>query len=66
MFTPKHEPLDQELDRLLTDEERDVLTHPNVPDEVRSEIYERLERRRTLERDSAQAEDHSDADTPEI
>lgn len=66
MFTPKHEPLDQELDRLLTSEERDVLARPNVPDDVRSEIYERLERRSTLERDSAQAEDHSDADVPEI
>lgn len=66
MYTPNHEPLPQELDRLLTDEERDVLARSGVPDEVRSEIFERLERRREIEREEEQAEDRSDADRPEI
>lgn len=66
MFTPKHEPLPEELDRLITDEERDVLARPGVPDEVRAELFERLERRRDLEREEEQAEDRSDADRPQI
>lgn len=66
MFTPKHEPLPQELDALLTDEERDALSRPSVPDDVRAEIFEQLERRRELEREERQAEDRSDADRPEI
>lgn len=66
MFTPKHEPLPEELDRLITDEERDVLARPGVPDEVRGELFERLERRRDLEREEEQAEDRSDADRPQI
>lgn len=66
MFTPKHEPLSQELDELLTDEERDSLSRADVPDDVRAEILERLERRRYSVRDEAQAEDKSDADRPEI
>lgn len=66
MFTPKHEPLPQELDRLLTDEERDTLSRTSVPDDVRAEIFERLERRNETEREEEQAEDRSDADRPVI
>lgn len=66
MFTPKHEPLSQELDRLLTDEERDTLSRSSVPDDVRAEIFERLERRRNADIEQAQAEDKSDADRPDI
>lgn len=66
MFTPKHEPLPQELDRLLTDEERDTLTRTTVPDDVRSEIFERLQRRNETELEEEQAEDRSDADRPVI
>lgn len=64
MFSPKHEPLAQELERLLTDEERDALSREGVPDEVRAEIFERLERRRELDLEQAEAEDKSDADRP--
>ena len=64
MFSPKHEPLTQELERLLTDEERDALSREGVPDEVRAEIFERLERRRELDLEQAEAEDKSDADRP--
>lgn len=66
MFTPKHEPLPHELDRLLTDEERDTLSRTSVPDDVRAEIFERLERRNETEREEEQAEDRSDADRPVI
>lgn len=66
MFTPKHEPLPQELDRLLTDEERDTLSSASVPDDVRAEIFERLERRSQTEREEEQAEDRTDADSPVI
>lgn len=66
MHTPNHEPLSQEFDVLLTAEERDVLARPNVPDDVRAEIFEALERRRESEREHAQAEDKSDSDRPEI
>lgn len=66
MFTPKHEPLPQELERLLTDEERDALSRATVPDDVRAEIFERLERRSETEREEEQAEDRTDADRPVI
>lgn len=64
MFTPNHEPLPEEFERLLTEEERDALSRPGVPDEVRAEIFERLERRHEAEIDEEQAEDRSDADRP--
>lgn len=66
MFKPRNEPLPQELDRLLTDEEREALSESGMPDDVRAELFERLERRRDAERDAAQAEDKSDADRPRI
>jgi hypothetical protein len=66
MFTPRHEPLPDEIERLLTDEERDTLSRANVPDDVRAEIFERLERRREIDTDEAQAEDKTDEDRPEI
>lgn len=66
MFTPRHEPPPEEIERLLTGEERDTLSRANVPDDVRAEIFERLERRREIEIDEAQAEDKSDADRPEV
>lgn len=66
MFTPKHEPLPQELEGLLTDEERDALSRATVPDDVRAEIFERLERRSETEREEEQAEDRTDADRPVI
>lgn len=66
MHTPKHEPLSQEFEVLLTDEERDILARSDVPDDVRAEIFEHLESRRDAERERAQAEDRSDADRPEI
>jgi hypothetical protein len=64
MFTPDNEPLPQDLERLLTDEERDTLSRAAVPDEVRAEIFERLERRKEVELDEEHAEDRSDAERP--
>ena len=38
-----------ELDALLTDEERRLLAREDLPDDVRAEIRDRLERRRIEE-----------------
>jgi hypothetical protein len=46
-----NEPPDDEESDLLTDEERRSLGDPNVPDEVKAEIFERIERHRTAERE---------------
>jgi hypothetical protein len=44
-----NEPPDEDLDALLSDEDRRTLERPDVPEEVKREIFERLERRRTAE-----------------
>lgn len=44
MRPPENEPDREELENLLDDEERALLDNPNVPDEVKSEVTERLER----------------------
>lgn len=56
MHTPKHEPLTQEFEILLTDEERDLLARADVPDDVRAEIFEHLESRRDAQREREQTE----------
>ncbi|MDE2480563.1 MAG: hypothetical protein KGN02_00035 [bacterium] len=43
------EPTEEELDELLTDEERRLLARGDLPDDVRAEIRDRLERRRIEE-----------------
>jgi hypothetical protein len=44
MRPPENEPDSQELETLLDDEDRALLENPNVPDDVKSEVAERLER----------------------
>ena len=44
MRPPENEPDSQELENLLDDEERALLDDPSVPDDVKSEVNERLER----------------------
>jgi hypothetical protein len=44
MRPPLNEPDDQELEELVDDEDRDLLGKPDVPDEVKAEITERLDR----------------------
>jgi hypothetical protein len=49
MRPPLNEPDDQELEELVDDEDRDLLGKPDVPDEVKAEITERLDRFRDEE-----------------
>lgn len=44
MRPPENEPDSEEMRTLLEDEERGLLDKPEVPDEVKSEVNERLER----------------------
>lgn len=44
MRNPDNEPQQTSIEHLLTDEERRILSQPNVPDETKAEIMERLER----------------------
>lgn len=64
MFRPEHEPLPQEFERLLTEEERDTLSRADVPDDVRAEIFEALERRKEAQIEQEEAEDRTDRDRP--
>lgn len=47
------EPVQNEFEKVVKDEERDVIKKPGVPDDVKSEIYERLERLEESDRESA-------------
>jgi hypothetical protein len=49
MRPPLNEPDDQELEELVDDEDRDLLGKPDVPDDVKAEITERLDRFRDEE-----------------
>ena len=41
---PDDEPVQQQIEALVTGEERRALDDPDVPDDVKNEIRERLER----------------------
>jgi hypothetical protein len=47
------EPVQNEFEKVIEDEERDIIKKPDVPDDVKSEIYERLERIEESDRESA-------------
>lgn len=49
MRPPVNEPDDQELEELVDNEDRDLLGKPDVPDDVKAEITERLDRFRDEE-----------------
>lgn len=40
---PKDEPVQEQIEHLVTDEERDTLARPGIPDDVRNEILHRLD-----------------------
>jgi hypothetical protein len=44
MRPPDNEPDSEEIETLLDDEDRRVLERPDVPEDVKSEITERLDR----------------------
>jgi hypothetical protein len=44
MSSPERQPNSDETQNVLDDEERKLLDRPDVPDEVKAEIEERLER----------------------
>jgi hypothetical protein len=44
MRPPENEPSPEELQHLLDEEERGILKRADVPDDVKSEVSERLER----------------------
>ena len=60
MHPPHNEPIQEEIELLVTDEERSSLDDPNVPEEVKTEIMERLDRFKALDLEHAQAEDERD------
>jgi hypothetical protein len=49
MRPPENEPDAEELEQLLDDEDRRLLDNPVVPDDVKSEVEERLDRWREEE-----------------
>ena len=51
------EPEQSELENFLDDEERTLLDDPSVPDDVKAEIRERLERFRERDLEAERAED---------
>jgi hypothetical protein len=55
------EPLQEELETLLDVEEQEALEEIEVPDEVKVEIDERLERLREEDLEAARAEDAGNA-----
>ncbi len=57
MQPPENEPTQEEIDALLTGEERQVLDIPGVPDEVKAEIQDALERREEDDLEQERAED---------
>ncbi len=45
MTTPENDHDTEEFETLLDDEDRELLERPDVPDDVKAEVTERLERR---------------------
>ena len=60
MRPPDNEPDSEELEELVDDEDRELLGKPDVPDEVKAEITERLDRFR----DEELAEEIADGPPP--
>jgi hypothetical protein len=55
------EPVQEELEALLDDEDRELLAEIDVPDDVKVEIDERLERFREEKLETERAEDAGNA-----
>jgi hypothetical protein len=45
------EPVEKDIERLSKDEERSVVRKPGVPDDVKAEALERLERSEEIDRE---------------
>lgn len=54
------EPQDPEIEALVTDEERRLLENPDVPDDVKTEIGERLDTFHEVDAEHEHAEDAHD------
>lgn len=54
---PDNEPDQKRMEAFLTDEDRALLTDPNVPAAVKAEIFERLNAFQTADLANAGAED---------
>lgn len=61
MRTPRPEPDSQELEELVDNEDRQLLGKPSVPDDIKAEITERLDRFR----DEDLAEEIGDGPPPD-
>lgn len=57
MRSPDNEPEQTSIERLLTDEERRTLSQPDVPEEIKAEIMERLERFRESDLEDERGDD---------
>jgi len=57
MQSSENEPTQEEIDALVTGEDRQVLEIPSVPDDVKAEIQEQLERREDDDLDQERAGD---------
>jgi hypothetical protein len=57
MRPSESEPRQDEIEAFVSDEERQVLSDPSVPDEVKAEILDRLERYQAGDVDQLRAED---------
>ena len=55
------EPAQEELEALLDDEEQELLEETEIPDDVKVEIDERLERFREDDREAERADDAGNA-----
>ncbi len=57
MWPTENEPAQEAIEALVTDEERDVLMNPDVPDDVKDEIRERLDSFHESDLEQERAED---------
>lgn len=57
MRPSENEPVERDIEALCTDEERRILQDPNVPEDVKNEIRERLDTFQDLDAEHEHAED---------
>ena len=57
MQPPESDPALEEIEKVVTSEERSALGNPAMPDDVKSEIAERLRRFTDADTERARAED---------
>lgn len=57
MYSPENEPAVEEIEKVVTSEEQHALGNASMPDDVKSEISERLRRFSESDTERARAED---------